>query len=92
MLVKNKYSIKDTVYFIYQNEIVCAQVYAIRIDAISFYKKQLHHDGSKKMKFKYSYQVVCEETRCNKGMEEYFYENELYESEEECIKNIRRVK
>ena len=92
MLVKNKYNVKDTVYLIYKNEIVCAQVYAIRIDAESFYNKQLHNSGSEKLEFRFYYKIVCEKTRCNKEMEEYFSELELYESEEECIKNIRRVK
>jgi hypothetical protein len=95
MEIKNKYNIKDVVYLIYDNEIVCAKVYAIKIEIVSLYKKQLHCHGVDKnitTDDYYSYKVVCEETRCNSAMEEYFPEYVLYISEDECIKNIRRVK
>lgn len=90
--IKPKYKIKDTVYVLYDNEIVCAKIYAIKIEAISLFKKQLHNSGANKLESKVFYKIVCEQTRCNDRMEDYFRESELFDSEYECINNITRIK
>jgi hypothetical protein len=92
MEIKIKYNIKDTVYFIHNNQIICGQIYSLKIEAESVFGKQLHNSNAEKISYIISYKIVCEETRCNNAMENYFSESILFSTEEECIKNIKRCK
>lgn len=91
--IKPRYEVGDVVYTLYENKIICAKVYAFKIEAVSLFKKQLHNSGYKKLEFSISYKIVCEQTRCNDDeMTNYFYESSLFDSEYECINNIKRIK
>jgi len=91
--MEGKYKINDVVYLLNHNKIVCGKIYAIKIEIINIWKKQLHNYHGKKTEIEsyYSYKVVCGKTRCNDEMEDYFNESELFLSESECIDNIVRV-
>lgn len=91
MRIPTKYKIKDVVYTMYNNSLIRGKVYGIIIQVTSCFGKQLHNNGSDRLKYVISYKIVCEATRCHDEMENCFNENDLYKTEEECINNIRRI-